>query len=560
MAIVVFLVGIMSVIRMFPPGFLVVKHSENITLANRLAQAELERWKGVAANLPGGILPWGWDEAAGVYTVLPDTDPENLREPGPPLPSGFNPHYYTDVNKFRHIYAEATKIPVPSPVNWDYGSIYVLSFSPIALGLDDSVLVYSGPMRRAGWSTYAGWEDVPSPRSYHHYYINYDTGEIKLRPAPYRRQFVITYSYWDDSAGQPRLVPALNQPIEVPANVKVAEAPGPIGMGIERGSDSLHRGFVQLDPAGQWGADPYEFKILDLYAGVLGFNPNGYGYEEYTARGRVPLTAYIDYNVLDWHIIREDRKIPDPDHITSPTDLDVKLTLGFIKKRGETNEFDGTPYRGLAGSAPYGYLPYDVLAVDLETGEWYSEQSPEPSTDEPALQVNYKDGIVHFHPNFAGRTFRIYYRAEDDWAVQVFKAYDIYRRSYNRALDHRQYYYHKDNGRLYFKRCYAGSIVAVDYSYRVALSGGGYGDHTVAGDSFQISQATDLGGLCYIDMLARIADLQGVAKSDLAITRITKVYGVSVGARVIWREGGRGFQAGRWKKVDLQTYLTRAQD
>ncbi len=270
----------------------------------------------------------------------------------------------------------------------------------------------------------------------------------------------------------------------------------------------------------------------------------------------MPLTAYIDYDVLDWHIIREDRRVAD--QISGPMDpsLEVKLTLRFMKKRGETREFDGSTYMGLAPDPPYN-LGYDVLAVDLETGAWYSEQHEEELSGEPAMQVNYKEGAIRFHPNLQGRTFRIYYRVEDDWAVQVFKAYSTYRRSYNLNLDHRQYYYDSALGRLYFPRCYAGSTIAVDYSYRVATSGGDYRNCTVAGDSFQISEATGLGGKCYVDLREKLVTLHDGATVE--IIDITKVQGVSTGARVIWREGGRGLRAGRWKKVDLQTYLTGAQ-
>ena len=157
-ALVIFLVGILSVVRMFPGGFVVVKQSENVTLAKHLAQAEIERWKDRAANLPAGILPWGWDPnangGAGDYAVLPDTDPDDLRDPVEPpggWPAGYDIRYFTDVNKFRYIHAEATEIPAPTPVFppssiWQGDcSIYVLGFSPVETG---SILVYSGPMRR----------------------------------------------------------------------------------------------------------------------------------------------------------------------------------------------------------------------------------------------------------------------------------------------------------------------------------------------------------------------------------------------------------------------------
>ncbi|MCL6518597.1 MAG: hypothetical protein K6T99_02080 [Armatimonadetes bacterium] len=573
-AIVIFLGGILLVVRMFPGGFAVVKHSEDVTLANRLAQQELERWKGMAANLPGGILPWGWNETSGAYTVLPDISPDNLRDPVEPSdgwPAGFNTYYYTDVNKFRHIYAEATKIPMPlNPAAPDsLGSIYILGFSPIAWDGPGSIKVYSGPMRRRNV-----WLGIPTLRSLSEYAIDYDNAVIYLRATPYTRRFMITYSYWDNDPlvdGRPDLVPVVSQEIIVNNNTAkqidpytvAVDIPGPAGtklstepgyMFIDHGSDSLHRMFELIDAGARWNPNnPYEYKVLDYVAGVIYFNPYGYGYEEYTARGKMPLIAYIDYNVLDWHIIREERKLPD--HINSPADCEFKLTLRFIKKAGETIELNGQKYEGLAAHPPYNYLPYDVLALDVETGAYYTEDS-KMSDGTPALQVNYKDGIIRFHPLFAGKTFRVYYRADGDWAVQVYKTYDVYRKSDRLSLDYRQYHIN-NNGIMTFTRCYAGMAVAVDYTFEATIQGQGRLRLTRNGDTFRISEATGPGGYCSVDIRQRLLDLYG-PDSDPRILFVSKVYGITLGARVIWRDSGRALKAGKWKSADIQTYLTRA--
>jgi len=568
--IAVFLLGIVAVVRMFPRGFAVVKHSEEVTLANRLAQAEIERWKGMAGNLPGGLLPYGYDAELGIFTVLPQLDPDNLRLPAvwpvtSRFPNGTNPYYYSDVNKFRYVYAEATKIPVPAqpaqPGQPSLGSIYVLAFSPIAYNPaveGEPVTVYSAPLRRR----YI-WRAIPRLRHGGEYAIDYDNAILYFRPVGYPRQFVITYSYWDGQDlvdGRPSLKSIVSETVFLPAGADHVDIPvdsrgTPVSsvsgfMFIDHGSDSLHRKFTQLGLSDVWDPDdPYQYKLLDYVAGVVAFNPFGYGYEEYTARGRQTLTAYIDYRVLDWHIIREERKLPD--RVNAPGDCEFKLSLRFIKQKGKTIEFDGSVYKGLAATPPYDYLPFDVLAVDLETGQYYTNESVLPNGNR-AMTVNYKAGTVRFDPSLAGKTFRMYYKADGDWGVQVYKAYDTYRRSYNAKLDQRQYYITVD-GKIGFARCNAGRTVAVDYKYEV--NGRQY---TVDGESFRISEKTGPNNLCYIDIIARLQQLHGPGAVP-QLVEVTKVYGVTLGARVVWRDPGRAFRAGKWRSVNLQTYLTRSQ-
>ena len=582
-ALAVFVIGILVIVRLFPPGFFVIKQSENFTLANRLAQSELERLKGTTANLPAGIL--GWDIVSG--SVLIDMNPENMDD----LPglTSENPYYYSDVNKFRRIYSESTRIPAPMTTpNWGDVSLYVMNFSPVEWNGPPSIVVRSGPMRR---------RDVPeSPstiRSSSDYAIDYDKAELHVRPYSDPREFIITYSYWAKPGARPELRPVLSAHVLVPPNkstVDIPDAdptPAPIRskpgfMGIDQGSDTLHRAFDQIPVTTAFSANPYEYKVLDQFRGVLGFNPAGHGYDEVTAWGTVALTAYIDYDVLDWHIIREERKIPETALITSQADLDAKLTLRFIKNAGLTNvanpgypttvELDGSNYAGLSSG-----LPFSILAIDIQTGEWFNEESHVPApgnTNNFVMTVNYKDGVIRFDRDMAGRTFRIYYRAEGDWALQVFKTYESYRRSYSfnanspTPLDHREWWGPEStasdsvpylNDKIYFARCYSGMSVALDYTYRIK-AGGGYTYFNVAGDNYQTSTATGFTGTCYIEPRERIARLRAVSVSDVEITEVAKVYGVSVGTRVIWREGGRGFNGGQWRKVDLQTYLMRLQD
>jgi hypothetical protein len=357
-------------------------------------------------------------------------------------------------------------------------------------------------------------------------------------------------------------------PVPSPQGISPAQIAQVTGFeGIDRASDSVARQFEPIAAGASWSDnptdpdfDPYQFKVMDPMAGVLAFNPAGYSYMEYTARGRQPLVANVDYTVLDWHIIREERRIPDT--VDSRADLKAKLTLRDVKESQQSMEANGLVYGGLAPD--YG-MNFDVMAVDIETGLWYTNDptSLVPGTPRRALDVDYQAGIILFDPQydiatatapspFAGKSFRIYYRAENDWGIQTYKSYDQYQRSYQPSLDQRQYYF--EGGLVYFQKCSAGGTVAVDYAYRL----NGQPQEIFA--SGQVEKVSDgyTGGypLCSIDLIAKLKEAYG-RNAVIDITRINRVYGVSLGVRAVWRESGRGFAAGRWRQADLQTYQTR---
>ena len=590
----IFVTGMVYVLRMFPSGFLSLRHDENVTVANRLAQSELERLESRAANLPSAICQWGWngvDHYAALWNADPDDMNDQQLDVDQSWPSGIDMRYFTDVNKFRRVISEATQIPVPVSNSVTAGSIYVLQFSPVLSSGDDPIMVYGGSLRRR----WMGAGSIASRlKSYGDYVIDYDESKIYLRSftGSKLRNFVISYSYWSDSGGILELQPATVWfPVNPATTAEVSQGyveiniPAPPPMvgniagqsgfqGVDRASDSVARAFDDVTLTG-WSDDPYEFKLIDPISGVLAFNPMGYEYSEYTARGKTALTANIDYTVMDWHIIREERRIPD--NPVSLADMDAKLTLRFIKKSGDTMEGNGSLYTGMA---PYYGMPYDVVAVDVETGAMYVNTTSQDVMDarpeiyyldpdtmlRPAMDVDYRTGTIRFDPNapvvtvgsttrvdslLAGKTFRIFYCAEGDWAIQTYKAYDVFQRSYGTGLDQRQYYF--SAGIVYLARSCAGSTVAVDFAYTV---NGQPQEIFTSGQVYQVSRDTAGSGSTYINLAQRLMEVYGPT-ATIDITRITRVYGVSLGVRAVWRESGRGFSGGRWRKVDLQTYLTR---
>lgn len=568
---VIFTGGILYALRVFPSGFSTVRQSEYETIANKLAESELERLKGRVENLPESILAI---DPENIDNVLLDIDPMSLKVLEN-VPAG-KERFYSDANRIRRIVGEATRIPAPMPseTDWNGGSMYILNFAPVSQ--DGEINIYSNPLRRQSMTPDVRWLVWMGNRDYA---IDYQKGLMYVRGADFDREFLVSYSYWDQSGDRPRLIAVKKITISVPARkdtdpdpqeVKLL-APNPTSpstnifvgdiegfAGIEEYTDTVRWKFDDItdlisdDGSVPWSDEnPYEFVVKDFASGILAFNPLGYEYQEITSSGNKPLIAYIDYDVADWHVIRDERKVPSEPLSSGSDYINVKLSLKSIKKIGDTN-YDNNKYTGVAPG-----LAHSIIAVDTENGRTYDEESLVDIINAPALSVNYRDGIIGFHKSLHDRTFVIMYQANGDWAVQVFKACSVYTQRYDipddlNAFGYDNYYMGSDQ-RLYFPRCYAGASVTVSYSYK---ANGSDAINYVQGESFKISDDVDSNtGLCYIDLKKRLLDS---GKEDIEITQVSKVYGTSIGVRTIWRISGRGLASHwKWRKFDVQTYITR---
>ncbi len=590
-AIAVLTIGILVILKLFPGGFFVTRAAENRSLASRLAQQEIERWKNSATALPAGILPLApySDGSATGEAIDVGAHPDNLAPPL--LPAGIDPYYYSDINRWRRVVGEKVRIPIPVPTVVGQGSVYVLAAGPfVDQPLYDPVSqvwrlsnlnVYGSPMVRIWWQAQ---EDAPPPlRGPHQYAIDYDASDdgshddvvIWFYPTPYPRDFTISYDYYDGNDGWklksvsktiPNVVSLTGEPVKIELRSYVGPDGRPIlesGWRMRGGSELVSREFRLLPLAQAWSDDPYEFKILygniGPYAnvGVLLFNPRGRDYTERTARGVVPLTAHIDYTVLDWHIIREDRLVP-----TVPAE--IRLNLRFLRKRGDKMD-DQTTYEGLIRGVNWNALPPndpvrqqpDFVAVDLQTGQVIDPIVGQGDTG--SYQVDYRNGIVNVvDPTLAGHTLRFYYQADGDWGVHVVKPYEVYRERYGSLLSYREFYVGSgaDGGsptRIYFPVCDAGKQVLLGEVYYVDSA---LGKDVMRGVLARISNRTEtVGGrpLCYID----IRDIKSTAVSlDLDAYNtygyvVRGVKGASFKARVIWKENNR------WQRYEVETILTR---
>ncbi len=583
-AMVVLLVGILTIVQLFPPGFRVVRAAESQTIATRLAQQELERWKNMEANLPAGIL--SVDENGNVL---------NSQPPGPPwedFVKNASGNYTITHGRYergnalncRQVISEATLIPMgsyfQSGAGAVYGSRYTVAFSPIMAwrGGDDAlqgITIKSGDLRRhVGESSF----DPPYIRA-GNYAIDYDLSDgqdypgkdvfhvaFPADPGSPERIYYISYSYWATSGpnADPELFSRVDQPVHRNGRTTVAgsdadwiEVPvegvpaGYTVTEIEDRTETCARGFIETKTG--WH-DPYEFMLVDSIIGVIAFNPAGHGMYEYTAKGVRPIEARINYLINDPRIIREDRVIPPPQQ--GARNIPVKLALRFILDIGDATDNPDEPdgYPGLvtdySGAVA---VPLPVLIMDLSTG-W--------RVNLPPGSVDFKTGVVTLPLNVdlvdyngdpqatvpvAGRHFRFLYRADGDWSVQCSKAYVSYTRRYSGGdLDYRTYRIQPDvnkpgrlSNRFLFAPCEGLKTVAIDYSY-VTPDGV---EHKVSGESHQIEY----------DPLRDVWCVDLPVPSNAYIPRDSRVVvvGTSFTARVIWRDGKN------WRYVSMDTQLMK---
>lgn len=594
---VVLLVGIMTIIQLFPTGFRVIRAAESQTMATKLAEQELERWKNMAANLPDGVLAIGEDG-----TVL------NNQYPGPPFSytdsagviydgwvqnpdgtwqtvnvGGVDRYKRGNAFNIRRIVNESTDIPVGSYFSTgggtQYGSRYTLAFSPIDVQKDSdgnilSPTIKSGDLRRIIGDATTGTPSLSQGQ----YAIDYSNGGLSVAfpkdPDAEKRTYYLSYSYWavdsTNTSSDPVLFSVIDQEIDVPKGddgswktVPLPTPPTPYSITeVDPSSDSCARGFEMLDLGENWNPnDPYEFKLPDEIIGIVAFNPIAHGLMEHTGQGLKPIRARIDYLLLDSRIIREDRTISDP--VDSTGDIPVKLSLRFILKLHDQtdnpNEFpDGYPGL-LIGADRTTTFTESTLAVDLATG---LRVLPHNGTGLDQC-IDFVNGIVNLPQNcdlidhggnttqenvpMAGRHVRFYYRADGDWSVQCQKAYSTYvaDRTPGNVVDYRHFRqdFSVSPNRLWFAQSEAGKTVSVDYTYSDGSNSSALPvERKVVGEMHKISEQTDSGSYsnaCFIDLSV---------PGGWPLRRVT-VVGTSFRVRVVWRDGKA------WRHVDMDTNL-----
>lgn len=602
---VILVIGIFSLVRIFPQGFRFLTHARNQTLAARLAQAEVERWKAYAANVPDGIE--AEDPATGmIYT---DYNPNGMGNADGM--SAQDTWYWSNVNRVRMIRGEVTTIPSPTMLPYSTEgeraySIYNLKFAPIghpgepANGVDHLVLIYGDPLPRLNVTELNSGEreDALEDLERQAYAIDYDDGSIFVQGTWGDREFRVEYNWWDGS----RLVNHVetvsvrgsDPPSGDPIAVRLAHKPDPY-------SERVARKFQYVAPGNFSRRDPYEFTLLNTYntltfAPTIGFNPVGANRTVRTNLGPRPLRAHMDYEVMDWHVLREERTVPSP--AQPGNGYALRLSVPGIKVAGRS--YPGLDRVGETSGAPAmlpfsGVTPdlagYSVVALDLTDNTLMLDSPRGANNVEGALQVDYSTGIVTIPPgvtkytpfgqaltgqDIRGHDVRIFYQAVGDWAVQVTKAFYSYQRvavdpspggwaslQYNNFAAHilapgeslagLGYTAPADRWTavLVFPRKDAGHAITVSLLWNDVNDQ----THEHTGDTLQLPEFAMLDqGYPYIAVpfAAQNAYRLPAGDEQWSNPNFTFVQGASLKVRTVWRENPR-----RWEVRDLETYINR---
>jgi type II secretory pathway pseudopilin PulG len=406
--IVVFLVGILAVVQVFPPGLAVLRTNRAQTQAISLARAEVQRVLGQSAQIPERIVAGSFDGAGNIF-ILSQTDPRSYSPPvdaanvglvdnsGQVIVTG-NPigHWskLTSANKINRIIGEGRPVPQPTIVGGVFGSRMQLAFAPIYYIYDAAasrsrgqvLSVYGNDLRRASGDANDDTPDSSEPL-YDTDVFYYTPGEqanlVGKTPAGFENKdqiwigrlpdvsagtllshnYRISMSFTYNDGVADRVVEAI---FAVDANVAnayyrqfnnyaVISLPDllsgsfvPAGYrGVEVGSIRVQRVFSEVPFGAAFDVDdPYQFSPWNHAMGTILINPVGANVKVKDVDGnQAPLMARVDYSVYDWRIIRDDFTIPSP-VVAAAYSPTMKLLVNSIKPASGT-DVDGSPYGGI---------------------------------------------------------------------------------------------------------------------------------------------------------------------------------------------------------------------
>jgi len=580
-ALVILLIGAYVALRIFPAGFAAIERARQESLAARLADQEVQRWQLAAGSLPEAIV-WA-DSSSGSliynvnYAAYDPTDPlVGLR------PNWDNPNWQPDsLYKPRTIIGEV--LPIGEHPDPTTGVISVplcrLRFGPLVHLYDnpangDPLFVYTTQYQRADTPDLLVNYTTSGAKDWGRYYVNYRDGSISFDYVPdaasaggYDRRFRVEFTYL--TAAGPG-APAERRydmwqttyMITVPADYDSTR------LGSTRPPPQGRQGPLSLfgaggPPPGFEGVVPASERVHQalIFDGTPA--PSGPGHFTLDkdvsapdchllfAAGDAGRTVHVDYRARDWQILLEER-VPDES-------LQVQLVLGPLKNA----QYKNPPRQP---DAPDRLIPGDdamVIILDTDDGSRLS-----------GFTVDYATGLIDLAgatrpdgaPAAAGRTYRIYYRSELDWAIQPMKAAAEYSvlvgdtevPTYRSAVWvwDRTKSPPEPTNQLLFGRCeVAKSIVANYYMYTNPGSESDPEPRLVAGDLKPVTVAGD----------QVLIALSQIPRYGL------RVRGASLSARVLWAGRGRiqaagsgsppagtdGLSPESWRQVKVETFLRR---
>ena len=205
-AMVILLLGVFSLVRLFPTGFTTILYGRNVSMGQTLTHGMVEYAWSRQQNLPDVVMAFN-PVTQTTFPSLPITDELTTFQPDPKQAPDTR---FSDLNKIRRVLGETTRIPAPvmnSPYMPDAGggqrtavSPYTLTFSPI----------YSAVLTRSGLGgifVYAGNSlnrvifggppsaDQLASLDTASYGIDYGNATLYFKPVNFPRRFKLDYTF-----------------------------------------------------------------------------------------------------------------------------------------------------------------------------------------------------------------------------------------------------------------------------------------------------------------------------------------------------------------------------
>ncbi len=453
--IVVFLVGILGLVQVFPPGLAILRTTRSNTIATNLARAEMQRLQAQPNQIAELIAPVSYSQVAGGarFVIDPTRSARDLMPPrdadpgvglidsnGNVLLGGNvvgNWQKVSGANTVSRVIGERRPVPAPSVLaGGAEGSVVNLQFGPIyywrgSSGIADNgvLLVYGNDYvsRPADRNNNVPATDRPA-RDGEFYFVGAEdtaTGDpfagedqIWVGPATTRRfRISLSFGYQDGSRDDQydMIVNVLLDPSSPPSYAAVVGSywvvslkqlvaqPDLYGrslynaggfLGAVPDSVRVQRAFDELAPSDSFDpSNPYQYKVWSENSGTILVNPVGANWKVRTAAGaRMPLQVSADYTVFDWRIIRDEFRVPEG------VPYNHKLTLNSIKIKGNPGP-DGVPNPGLGLGAPSALsgtptVATDVMLLDLDSGGVILGN--EPGAPNNSYTVDKSLGVIQF--------------------------------------------------------------------------------------------------------------------------------------------------------------------
>ncbi len=592
--LVILVVGILTIIRLYPSGFFSLESVGNSALADAMGAAAVQSQVQNSAGLPNSIFP-------GTLLVQQYTDAD------------YDPDDPNTLDNARVISNETITVPSQSS-GGALKSVYVVSYGPINMvgTLSNSLIINGSYWQNVSGNAADALGATPSyPQDelansqnpgQQRFLVDYAQGKIAM---PYAQTFsqaftllvvahdsvsntdkLYTVEFTVPASGSSASVTSPQDPTNPNAylpnsaayyngnwfdpvngngtfNYNTSSLPGMPATPWK--SVMLYRTFQSVASATAFTDDPYQFTLVapnitgaNANPGAIQFNPKAAG-----GVGIKPLKAQISYQTYSWGILHEDRDIPA---LTGSDTSVVRLTLKNLLSAGAARP-DNTLFTGLAGGS------LDMVVLDLDSGDWqtvtpklFNEDTNGPDTSGTKVNVSYATGRLTFPAGVFGDNLahrvRIFYAGDADWTVAVQKAPALYARQPDvnggdPMLAPGQFAFDLADKTLLFPHSDFGKTIEIDglVSYDANGVATAYPNITTV-----IGKGTDQLDWIGAAKYWRLSDLAGVLPATLyakgpnnADITITAVRGLSARAVVAWKERNL------WKVHSVDTVLTRPQ-